>query len=122
MKEKEEDSFNKDIESQFSKIDDDFNKVIANNGKRNRNVFKSNKVLNFGQLLIKKFSFSNLVESKNFIDNNIFQVKINKLINILEQKEIVSELDDSLRVSMILDKPNKQTIVNVYEGGKECER
>ena len=122
MKEKEEDSFNKDIESQFSKIDDDFNKVIANNGKRNRNVFKSNKVLNFGQLLIKKLSFSNLVESKNFIDNNIFQVKINKLINILEQKEIVSELDDSLRVSMILDKPNKQTIVNVYEGGKECER
>ena len=122
MKEKEEDSFNKDIESQFSKIDDDFNKVIANNGKRNRNVFKSNKVLNFGQLLIKKLSFSNLVESKNFIDNNIFQVKINKLINILEQKEIVSELDDSLRVSMILDKPNKQTIVNVYEGGKKCER
>lgn len=122
MKEKEEDSFNKDIESQFSKIDDDFNKVIANNGKRNRNVFKSNKVLNFGQLLIKKLSFSNLVESKNFIDNNIFQVKINKLINILEQKEIVSELDDSLRASMILDKPNKQTIVNVYEGGKECER
>ena len=122
MKEKEEDSFNKDIESQFSKIDDDFNKVIANNGKRNRNVFKSNKVLNFGQLLIKKLSFSNLVESKNFIDNNVFQVKINKLTNILEQKEIVSELDDSLRVSMILDKPNKQTIVNVYEGGKECER
>ena len=79
----------------------------------------SNKVLNFGQLLIKKLSFSNLVESKNFIDNNIFRVKINKLINILEQKEIVSELDDSLRVSMILDKPNKQTIVNVYEGGKE---
>lgn len=122
MKRHEETNFSKNIESQFGKIDDDFNKVIQTNIKGRGNVFKNNKVLNFGQLLIKKASFGNLIDSKNFLDKNIFQIKINKLINILEQKEIVSELDDSLKVSMILDKLNKQTIVNVYEGGKECER
>lgn len=122
MRKLEENNFNKNTESQFKRIDDDFDKILSSNLRNNRNIYRKNKVLKFGQWIMKMTSFSRFIEEKEMLDNNVFQLKINKLLNMLEQKEIISELDDNLQASIILDKLNKQSILNIFEGEKECAR
>lgn len=57
------------------------------------------------------------------ITKNLKKVKSKiKILAPLEQKEIISELEDNLQASIILDKLNKQSIVNIYEEEKECVR
>ena len=122
MRKNEETNFDKNVESQFKKIDDDFDKILSSNLRNNRNVYKKNKVLKFGQWIMKRTSFSRFIDKREMLDNNVFQLRVNKLLNMLEQKEIISELDDNLQASIILDKLSKQSIVNIFEEEKECVR
>ncbi len=122
MRKNEESNFDRNVESQFKKIDDDFDKIFSSNLRNSRNVYRKNKVLKFGQWIMKKTSFSRFIEKQEMIDNNVFQLKINKLLNMLEQKEIISELEDNLQASIILDRLSKQSIVNIFEEEKECVR
>lgn len=122
MKRNIEGNFINEQESQFKKIEDDFDTTIKLNRHSSKNNFKKNKIIEFSQFIIRRCSFGKDVISKDMIQDNLFQMKIDKLLNMLEQREIINELDKGVNVNIILDSKNKQTLINIYEGGKECER
>lgn len=120
MKNTEESDFRGASKSQFQEIDDSFNQIV--NSKSRKNAFSNNKVLKFGQLLLHKMSFSNKVSFHNMISDNVFELKIDKLLNGTEKRKIINELDEDIVAEIVLNKELKQTIIYISEGEKICEK
>lgn len=123
MQNYEENNFSKEVESQFQKIDESFEKIISLPPRKKRdrgNVYRNNKPLRLGQLIMKNTSFNEIIQDRQMIDNDVFQLKVNKILNLIEQKEIIKQLDKDMKVNIVFDKEKLQTVINIYEGGKEC--
>ncbi len=75
-----------------------------------------------GQLLLNKMSFSKQISFHSMINNNVFQLKVDKLLNGNEKRKIINELDENTTVEIILNIPKKETIINIRESEKICEK
>lgn len=120
MRKNEEDDFKSKNESEFEKINDNFDQIVTS--KSRKNVYSNNNVLKFGQLLLNKMSFSKQISFHSMINNNVFQLKVDKLLNGNEKRKIINELDENTTVEIILNIPKKETIINIRESEKICEK